>query len=415
MWFSTETRRRVFAAASVVCTLGAGCAPPQAPLPPDLIEAPEEPAPAPIPAEPVFEQPLSWREFADPPHVSPAPDPSTQPFLEACGQGEEALHRVATHVANLQLAGAPEPDMAEVVFALRSQGSPYVWPRVWTLEAGSLDQDDVVQRIQTWVRRSRAEGKVRCGIAKVSNGEHEVLALVAVDALADLLRGIPLRQRTGSFVRFEAELRVAAAEAQLVVLGPNGRPKNVLTSLSSSGINATFSADQPGRWVAQLLATTDSGPRPLLEVEFYADANPPAAPDATPVPGEGAVEGPPETQLTTWLNAARASQGLNQLKRNPRLDRLALAHAQAMREKNQLAHDVGDGNPKERIVAAGLSPRVAGENVARARTLERANRTLWLSPSHRGNLLHPGFREVGIGIVQDEKGNWWVAELFAAF
>ncbi|MCA9645685.1 MAG: CAP domain-containing protein, partial [Myxococcales bacterium] len=361
------------------------------------------------------DQPLSWQQFAKPPEAAPAPDPSTEAYLQACGQGEAALHRVATHVANLQLGGAPEPDMAEVVFALRSQGSPYVWPRVWTLEGGSLDQDDVVKRIQAWVSRSRAEGQVRCGISKVSNGEHEVLALIAVDALADLQRAIPLRQRTSTFVRFEAHLRVQASDAQLVVLGPGGRPKNVLTSLSSSGVTASFSADQPGRWVAQLLATTGSGPRPLLEVEFYADVDPPSAPDASPVPGEGPVEGPPETQLLTWLNATRASQGLGKLRGNPQLDKLARAHAEAMRDKNQLAHDVGDGNPKQRIVAAGLTPRLAGENVARARTLERAHRTLWLSPSHRGNLLHPGFKEVGIGIVQDEKGNWWVAELFAAF
>lgn len=397
------------------CWLALGCTPREAPLPPDLIESQADAGAAHIPAEPVFEQPLSWRESARPPELAPAPDPSTQAYLEACGEGDAALHRVATHVANLQLAGAPEPDMAEVVFALRSQGSPYVWPRVWTLEAGNLDEQDVARRIRAWVARSRTEGRSRCGIAKVSNGQHEVLALVAVDALADLMRGIPLRQRAGTFVRFEAQLRVEASDAQLVVLGPGGRPKNVLTSLSPSGVNATFSADQPGRWVAQLLATTSSGPRPLLEVEFYADVEPPAAADASPVPGEGEVDGPPETQLETWLNRARSSQGLSKLRRNPELDQLARAHAEAMRDRNQLAHDVGDGNPKQRIVAAGLSPRLAGENVARARSLERAHRTLWLSPSHRGNLLHPGFTEVGVGIVRDERGNWWVAELFAAF
>lgn len=397
------------------CCLCLACTPREAPLPPDLIEAPADAAAPPIPTEPLFEQPLAWQRSATPPSSSAAPDPSTQPFLDACGAGEAALHRVATHVANLQLAGAPEPDMAEVAFALRSQGSPYVWPRVWTLEGGDLDPADVVERIRAWAGRSRTEGTVRCGVAKVSNGQHEVLALVAVDALADLVRAIPLRQRTGTFVRFEAALGVKATDAQLVVLGPNGRPKSVLTSLSASGINATFSADQPGRWVAQLLATTASGPRPLLEVEFYADSAPPSGPDAAPVPGEGPVEGPPEHRLTVWLNAARATQGLKKLRRNAQLDTLALAHARAMREQNLLAHDVGDGNPKERIVAAGLAPRLAGENVARARSLERAHRTLWLSPSHRGNLLHPGFTEVGIGIVQDEKGNWWVAELFAAF
>ena len=55
---------------------------------------------------------------------------------------------------------------------------------------------------------------------------------------------------------------------------------------------------------------------------------------------------------------------------------------------------------------------ITGENVARADTLLRAHRALWGSPSHRGNLLHPRFKQVGIGIAQSPEGTIWVCQVF---
>jgi uncharacterized protein YkwD len=51
--------------------------------------------------------------------------------------------------------------------------------------------------------------------------------------------------------------------------------------------------------------------------------------------------------------------------------------------------------------------------VAHARSIARAHRVLWASPSHRGNLLDPSFSKFGIGVARDSDGSVWVCELFS--
>jgi uncharacterized protein YkwD len=86
-----------------------------------------------------------------------------------------------------------------------------------------------------------------------------------------------------------------------------------------------------------------------------------------------------------------------------------------MRAAKLLAHDAGDGDPATRVAATGTTWKVLGENVAKAKTDRAANRALYASPSHRGNMLDPRFKKVGIGVVVDAKtGEMWVAQLFGA-
>ena len=101
------------------------------------------------------------------------------------------------------------------------------------------------------------------------------------------------------------------------------------------------------------------------------------------------------------------------LRRDARLDQVAIAHARAMQQARRLGHDVGDGNPASRLEAADLVARVSGENVAYAGSVARAHRTLWESPSHRANLLHERFDAVGIGLVKEADGRVWVCQSFA--
>src|SRR5262245_29006419 len=57
-----------------------------------------------------------------------------QPFLAQCRDGDAALARVAERFARRQAEGSPALDVSELSFTLRAEGSPYVWPRAWTLE-----------------------------------------------------------------------------------------------------------------------------------------------------------------------------------------------------------------------------------------------------------------------------------------
>ena len=172
-------------------------------------------------------------------------------------------------------------------------------------------------------------------------------------------------------------------------------------------------ADREGTWVVQVLATTELGPLVVAEALVAAGGDPPETFDATSAPGEAnASPGTsPGEALLAMLNGARASEGLGGLRRDERLDRLAVEQAEAMRKARTLSHDVSGKSLDERV--SGLALRSAGENVAHATDLARAHRSLWKSPSHRENLLHPDFELVGFGVAKDEDGSVWVAEIFA--
>jgi uncharacterized protein YkwD len=106
-----------------------------------------------------------------------------------------------------------------------------------------------------------------------------------------------------------------------------------------------------------------------------------------------------ESALLTVMNQVRIAHGLRPLRADARLEGAARNHSRRMLRTGTFAH----GAFTARIRRAGVhAPRV-GENLAwssgslaRARTIVE----LWLaSPSHRANLLRPGYRTVGVGAV----------------
>jgi uncharacterized protein YkwD len=208
---------------------------------------------------------------------------------------------------------------------------------------------------------------------------------------------------------------VPASAVKVVLLGPRGAPKTVPGSLVGDKIHSTFAVDQPGAWMVQVLATVSTGPRPVLEAMVFAGTTPPAQYVPTPVPGEDAARGAKDDDdaMLRMINAARASEALSPLLRDPQLDKLARVHSEEMFRARVVGHDVGTGDPAARLRAAGVAAHVAGENVATASTLENAHRALWASPSHRGNLLLNQFTRVGVAVVRGPDGMVWVTEMFS--
>lgn len=343
---------------------------------------------------------------------------SLEPFLAQCDGRDAALSRVAERFARRQSEGSAPLDVSEISFALRAEGSPYVWPRAWTLEGGDLTNAAAVSRMQSWLAGFDDGGERRCGVALVEARERSVLAAVAIDALADL---DPLRVevRSGSWVDISATLLVPASDAKFVVLGPSGAARSVPTSFDGKRARARFSADRPGSFLVQLLASVAGGPRPVLEASVYAEVPPPRSYFGDAAPGEPTTPLSPHADqaeaLLEMVNKARVSERSLALQRVPSLDAIASRHAEAMRKLKRIAHDAGDGDPRSRVEAANLVVLAAGENVAHALDVTRAHRALWASPSHRENLLQPRFDAVGIGIARDPDGSIWVCEVFADF
>lgn len=107
-----------------------------------------------------------------------------------------------------------------------------------------------------------------------------------------------------------------------------------------------------------------------------------------------------EIEMLKMVNEERKKHGLNPLKADPELTRVARAHSNDMFVKGYFAHESPGGkSPFDRMREANVKFNTAGENLALAQTLEIAHINLMNSPGHRANILHPSFGRLGIGIL----------------
>jgi uncharacterized protein YkwD len=341
-------------------------------------------------------------------------DPLERAALAHCGTGEAGLQHAARVVVARKLGGLRMPELDALSSAQRIAGEPHPWPRAWVASARQLAEESTMRRLDGWLSEGREPRLRRCGVASgVGADGVRVLAVVAVDALADLAP-LPTRVRAGQWLGIEATLCVRARGVTVLVLGPVGAPRTVPTSFDGRRLRAHFAPDQPGEFYVQVVADTAAGPRPILEASVFADVDPPQQPNGRAAPGEDAAcPGEDDDALSLMLSAARASVGLPPLVRDRRLDDVARAHALRMVAIHQLAHDAGDGDPIERLRTTGLDARAAGENVAHASSIALVHRAIWASPSHRANMLRRDFDGLGLGIARDEHGDVWVVEMFA--
>jgi uncharacterized protein YkwD len=359
--------------------------------------------------------PVLWRPATTSPRAGAAPDAQAAPILSACGTPDAALAEVATRAAQHQATAGALPRADELSFYLRAAGDPHVWARTWTIAGTGLDSDDTTRRVRAWLAPWNTLGVRRCGVGRVLAPDGDtVIAVVAVDALADL-SPLPTTARVGQWLTLDGTMLVPTSAAKVVLLGPRGAPKTVLASLTGARVHSSFAVDQPGPWVVQVLATVATGPRPVLEAMVYAGATPPGQFVAASAPGEGAGRGARDDDdaMLRMINAARASEQLPALVRDSMLDKVARQHSEEMMKARLVGHDVGTGDLVVRLQAAGVSVRLAGENVATAGTLEHAHRALWASPSHRGNMLLDQFNHVGVAVLRGADGTVWVTEMFS--
>lgn len=330
------------------------------------------------------------------------------PLYEACGGRDLGLVKVAAAVVGRRIAGEPAPSEHQLKELTRAAGVPQPWPRAWLL-ANRFRPEEVRDRLVGWLAKRPANGLLRCGVARGATRDGDpVVAVVTVDVLADQA-SLPRSVRASQWLSLDAVVHAEADDAKVLLLGPRGRPRRVLASLSNGRVVSRFNLDRPGRWLVQVVAMLPAGPTPVLESVVFADAHPPSAlPSDTRAPKHRATA----AALYELLNRERKREGLARLGRDPKLEVLALDHARTMALKGRVAHDVGRGLPSERAVEAGVSGPI-GENVATAPTLERLHEALWGSPSHRENMLDSGFARVGVAVVRDHRGKLWAAQMYA--
>ncbi len=123
-------------------------------------------------------------------------------------------------------------------------------------------------------------------------------------------------------------------------------------------------------------------------------------------------------QMLAVINQARCDNGLTPLTLNEQLGAAALAHAIDMATNNFFSHTGSDGSDvSARVTATGYPWRLVGENLAGGpNDPARVHEMLMNSPGHRANILDPGYREFGLGVINREAAEyrWYWTEVFGA-
>jgi uncharacterized protein YkwD len=113
-----------------------------------------------------------------------------------------------------------------------------------------------------------------------------------------------------------------------------------------------------------------------------------------------AIDEDAERLMLQYVNEERRKAGVRPLVLDQSIVPVARKHSTDMWERQYFAHDNPDGDsPFDRMRDGGVIFRSAGENLALARTVERAHEGLMNSPGHRRNILDPAFGRVGIGVI----------------
>jgi len=194
-----------------------------------------------------------------------------------------------------------------------------------------------------------------------------LLTLPAPDGLQAAARGSTLANRLASYTeRFEAAIAPAFQEA-----------------------------------IAHTLNLMTVRPETRERVDLpYTVADAPARPDL-------------EAQMLELLNQERTNAGLAALVLDPSLTEVARRHSADMLSRGYFAHSSPEGHDlADRLAAAEITYRLAGENLALAPTLQLAHTGLMNSPEHRDNILRPAFGRVAIGIVDGGVHGLMVTQVF---
>jgi uncharacterized protein YkwD len=157
----------------------------------------------------------------------------------------------------------------------------------------------------------------------------------------------------------------------------------------------------------------------------WAQEQAPAQGDSAP-PGEPAEIAPLEVIVLALVNGARTNAGVHSLEWDAQMTAAARSHARDMMQRSHVSHTGSDGSsPQQRLRRAGVQFQWGSENiwtywgrvpdegprVMHAEMMSEPHRPdLW---NHIRNILHPGYRRIGVGISVNQRGVQYLSEKFA--
>jgi uncharacterized YkwD family protein/spore coat assembly protein SafA len=121
-----------------------------------------------------------------------------------------------------------------------------------------------------------------------------------------------------------------------------------------------------------------------------------------------------ESEVVRLVNIERSKQGLQPLKENWELSRVARYKSADMAAKNYFAHESPTyGSPFRMMESFGIKYSSAGENIAYGQKTPQQVMTAWMnSPGHRSNIMSPSFSQIGVGYATNKNGVPYWTQMF---
>jgi uncharacterized protein YkwD len=214
---------------------------------------------------------------------------------------------------------------------------------------------------------------------------------------------------------------------------PSSAPKTDYPASSSAPSSSAPSTDaaapsaapsSSSRWGGERAAwtrptTTTPAPSSSPAPTSTAPSSSPAPSSSAPATSTAPTSTAPAAGLTALeqdafnrINAERAKAGCAALTVDPKIQAVARAHSEDMRDRNYFDHATPEGvSPAQRLTQGGVSWRSMGENIARGQRDAATVVTGWMNSSgHRANIVNCGFKTSGLGVATGGNGPYWTQD-----
>ena len=307
-----------------------------------------------------------------------------------------AMTDLARHLRGDQL-----PALEAVAFLLSHYGLVEPSPHFFFARASAGTDAEIRARAReefAVALRAGAVGRIGVGIDR-SGPEVYVVAGFQETPIV-LGAKIPRRLRLGGTARVAARIDPTYRDPELVITSPDGRVHQA-PAAQGRELSGELRCDADGRYQLEIVATGAVGPTVLANFPVYCGVPPPAVWQGGVGMNQGSADPVvAEQEIVALVNRDRVRAGLPPVTADARLTAIARAHCHDMIDHDFVGHlSPRTGTAMDRVRRAGLKPDIVFENVGRAYSPDQAESGFLGSPGHRGNLLDPRARRVGVGVV----------------
>ncbi len=238
----------------------------------------------------------------------------------------------------------------------------------------------------------------------------------------EITAGFPDLQNTkvviDNFERFQHSLTPVTFYGQILedvslrdkayVITPDGFVKVI--SIQKNGTDQFYVRIAPEEFGIHIFEIVSDEGEILFNRAIYFSENevlPVALWEKTPIRSNSVVG------VLNWVNQFRKKYNVSRVFKNTELDEFAQSYADQMSSDDFISHISPLGKTFEmRVKEVGLKGEF-GENLSFGSTLALALSGLENSGSHRENLLSKKWNYVGIGVSKNDKGQYYVAQIFS--